>query len=111
VLNHVRQGTGEPLVLIPGTHAEPVMQVFGKPWRLPAEEAVRPTRNLAYPGFAAPLPQVERFDWQHGDLAVPVTIAWGTRDRLLIPRQARRAREILVRARHVWLAGCGHVPT
>jgi pimeloyl-ACP methyl ester carboxylesterase len=41
---------------------------------------------------------------------VPVTIGWGTRDRLLIPRQARRARAALPLARHVPLPGCGHVP-
>jgi pimeloyl-ACP methyl ester carboxylesterase len=41
---------------------------------------------------------------------VPVTVAWGTRDRILWPRQARRAAELLPRARHVWLHRCGHVP-
>ena len=41
---------------------------------------------------------------------VPVTVAWGTRDRILWPRQARRAAELLPRARHVWLYRCGHVP-
>jgi pimeloyl-ACP methyl ester carboxylesterase len=39
-----------------------------------------------------------------------VTIAWGTRDRLLIPRQAERARRMLPWARHVPLRGCGHLP-
>jgi pimeloyl-ACP methyl ester carboxylesterase len=41
---------------------------------------------------------------------VPVTVAWGTRDRILWPRQARRAAALLPRARHVWLHGAGHVP-
>jgi pimeloyl-ACP methyl ester carboxylesterase len=41
---------------------------------------------------------------------VPVTIAWGTRDRLFRPRQAGRARDRLPAARHVLLPGCGHVP-
>jgi pimeloyl-ACP methyl ester carboxylesterase len=41
---------------------------------------------------------------------VPVTIAWGTRDRLLSPSQARVARQRLPRARFVSLPGCGHVP-
>ena len=89
-----------------------LIQFFGKPWRLAPQEAVRATRGLAHcPGFAATLPEVERFAWEHGDLDVPVTIAWGMRDRLLIPRQGRRAEEIMRRARHVRLAGCGHVPT
>jgi pimeloyl-ACP methyl ester carboxylesterase len=43
---------------------------------------------------------------------VPTTVAWGERDRLLIySRQAPRARRRLPGARHVTLAGCGHVPT
>jgi pimeloyl-ACP methyl ester carboxylesterase len=41
---------------------------------------------------------------------VPVTIAWGTEDRILLPRQARRAARLLPQARLVWLSGCGHVP-
>ena len=41
---------------------------------------------------------------------VPVTIAWGTRDRLLPPDQASIARQRLPRARFVSLPGCGHVP-
>ena len=45
-----------------------------------------------------------------GEIGVPVTIAWGTRDALLLPAQALRARRLLPEARHVWLHGCGHVP-
>lgn len=41
---------------------------------------------------------------------VPVTVAWGTRDRILWPSQARRAAALLPRARHVWLYQAGHVP-
>lgn len=41
---------------------------------------------------------------------VPVTIAWGTRDRLLRPHQAKIAQEQLPTARFVSLPGCGHVP-
>ena len=40
----------------------------------------------------------------------PVTVAWGTRDRLLLHRQAARARALLPDARHVDLPGCGHSP-
>jgi len=48
--------------------------------------------------FAAPAP------------TVPVSVGWGTRDRILWPRQARRAAALLPRARHVWLYRAGHVP-
>ena len=41
---------------------------------------------------------------------VPVTIAWGTRDRLLRPHQVRIARQRLPKAQIVPLPGCGHVP-
>jgi pimeloyl-ACP methyl ester carboxylesterase len=41
---------------------------------------------------------------------VPVTIAWGAKDRLLPPRQARGARRRLPHAKFVALPGCGHVP-
>jgi len=41
---------------------------------------------------------------------VPVTIGWGTRDRLLPPRQGLVAKERLPQARLVALPGCGHVP-
>ena len=41
---------------------------------------------------------------------VPVTIAWGAKDRILPPRQARVAMRQLPGARFVPLPGCGHVP-
>jgi pimeloyl-ACP methyl ester carboxylesterase len=41
---------------------------------------------------------------------IPVTVAWGAHDRILLPYQARLAARLLPDARHVWLRGCGHVP-
>jgi pimeloyl-ACP methyl ester carboxylesterase len=41
---------------------------------------------------------------------VPVTIAWGTSDRVLPQSNARVARRQLPGARFVPLPGCGHVP-
>ncbi|WP_043655757.1 alpha/beta fold hydrolase [Nocardia thailandica] len=42
---------------------------------------------------------------------IPVTIAWGTRDVVLIHRtQSATARRVLPRARHLDLPGCGHLP-
>jgi pimeloyl-ACP methyl ester carboxylesterase len=41
---------------------------------------------------------------------VPVTVGWGSRDRILEPHQAERARLSLPNATHVELPGCGHVP-
>ncbi|GIF71981.1 alpha/beta fold hydrolase [Asanoa siamensis] len=45
-----------------------------------------------------------------GAPAVPVTVAWGTRDLILRYSQAAVARRGLPNARHVDLPGCGHVP-
>jgi pimeloyl-ACP methyl ester carboxylesterase len=80
-------------------------------------ETMTPAQALAYmdmllqsDGFHATLPNVDGYDFLAGDLPVPATIAWGTRDALLLPTQARRARERLPGAHHVWLRGCGHVP-
>ncbi len=41
---------------------------------------------------------------------IPVTIAWGTKDKLLLPSQAERARAAYPQARIVKLPRCGHVP-
>ncbi|MFC9618657.1 alpha/beta fold hydrolase [Streptomyces sp. NPDC056930] len=41
---------------------------------------------------------------------LPVTVAWGSRDRLLLRRQGIRAKHAIPGARLVRLPGCGHVP-
>jgi pimeloyl-ACP methyl ester carboxylesterase len=89
-----------------------VGQIFARPWRIPAAVMRDDVEALAdAPSFDAARPHVSAYRWTHGDLDVPTTIAWGERDWLLIPRQGRRARRLMPRARHVWLSGCGHVPT
>ncbi|WP_223167890.1 alpha/beta fold hydrolase [Nonomuraea sp. SYSU D8015] len=46
-----------------------------------------------------------------GDIPdLPVTIAWGTADRVLPARQAARAAAMIPMMRMVWLPGCSHVP-
>ncbi|MGB2571227.1 alpha/beta fold hydrolase [Micromonospora citrea] len=100
---------------------------YGHPGRLTPAECVSSAAALAgAPGFAAARSAFG--DWQlhpaqpdggrpgrhrgPGALAaIPVTIAWGTRDLVLPYRsQARRARAALPAARHVALPGCGHLP-
>ncbi|MFJ8864792.1 alpha/beta fold hydrolase [Streptomyces sp. NPDC102473] len=41
---------------------------------------------------------------------IPVTVAWGVKDRLLLRRQGVRAKQVIPGARLVRLPGCGHVP-
>lgn len=50
------------------------------------------------------------YSWVGVPPTVPLTIAWGERDRVLPPRQAQRAARLLPQANHVTLPGCGHVP-
>ncbi|MEV3930563.1 MULTISPECIES: alpha/beta fold hydrolase [unclassified Streptomyces] len=41
---------------------------------------------------------------------MPVTVAWGVKDRLLLRRQGVRAKQVIPGARLVRLPACGHVP-
>jgi pimeloyl-ACP methyl ester carboxylesterase len=88
-------------------------QVYGRPWRLSPDEARAAIDAFVdAPAFDAVLEASGHYRFGAGDelRGVPVTIAWGTRDALLIPRQAKRARRLLPWAQHVVLRGCGHVP-
>jgi pimeloyl-ACP methyl ester carboxylesterase len=86
---------------------------FAHPLRLDPAQALRTVRGFAHAtGVDAILPYSRRYRFRRGhDLReVPVTIAWGDRDRLLIGGQARRATALLPTARHVRVASSGHVP-
>jgi pimeloyl-ACP methyl ester carboxylesterase len=84
-------------------------QMVGRPGRVPPAQVRGDVPNFAHAGdairafFAGPLDFTRKVD-------VPVTIAWGTRDRILPRSNARVARNRLPDARFVWLRGCGHVP-
>lgn len=82
-----------------------------RPWRIPPPDAVIWAHAYAdCPGFWPLLRSAP--DWHVEPPRCRTTVAWGDRDRLLIySRQAPRARRMLPDARHVTLAGCGHVPT
>jgi pimeloyl-ACP methyl ester carboxylesterase len=67
---------------------------------LRSASAFSPTLRTARRGFA----------WQGTPPRVPVTVAWGDRDRIFPPRQARRAAALLPDARHLSLPDCGHLP-
>jgi pimeloyl-ACP methyl ester carboxylesterase len=88
-------------------------QIVAKPSQISAFEAAESWRALAgAPWFDATLKAVAADSFGDGHrISVPVTIAWGEKDRLLLPRQATRAAAAIPNARMVKLWGCGHVPT
>jgi pimeloyl-ACP methyl ester carboxylesterase len=86
-------------------------QMFAKPWAVPADDAAGLVRSMAHsPGTLPVLRAAMGQEIQGGGTVAPVTIAWGQRDALLLPRQGRRAVQRLSFAQLVPLAGCGHVP-
>jgi pimeloyl-ACP methyl ester carboxylesterase len=103
----------ERLYSRPALKAMAMGQLVARPERLPVDAAVRAARNLGRsPGWKPTLDALGRSSFTDGhEVQGPVTIAWGEKDRLLLPRQASRARRALPQARHVTLFGCGHVPT
>jgi pimeloyl-ACP methyl ester carboxylesterase len=88
-------------------------QYFAKPGQIPAEESAANIRAVAdapwFEDTRRAINAEERFSGGER-IAVPVTIAWGDHDRLLLPRQAHRAQRAIPSARVVTLRGCGHVP-
>jgi pimeloyl-ACP methyl ester carboxylesterase len=88
-------------------------QLAAKPARIPPADAAASLRALAAaPWFDETVPAINSEPFRGGEkIRVPVTIAWGEKDRLLLPRQAQRAVRVIPGARLVMLRGCGHVPT
>src|SRR5215469_5845049 len=82
-----------------------------RPSRVPAEQAAGDMAGFlaAHDALAAIVAQMPPFTGQI-PADVPVTIAWGTKDRLLRPRQVLVVKARLPQARIRPLPGCGHVP-
>ncbi len=81
--------------------------------RIPLTSAAGHLRALAgAPWFDETLGTITSETFSDGQqIQVPVTIAWGEHDRVLLPRQAPRAARAVPSARMLTLYGCGHVPT
>ena len=89
-------------------------QQFGRPWRLTAAEATEAARTMGgTQGFAEHLKATNHAARFTGgeEIDVPVTIAFGSRERLLSKGGARRRDELPPHTRWLDLPGCGHVPT
>ncbi|MGA8850755.1 MAG: alpha/beta hydrolase [Aeromicrobium sp.] len=78
--------------------------------RLTAEQFLGDTAALRNgPGFFPVLRAGTRYSFG-STVAVPTTVAWGTRDKILLYGQSGLAARRLPQAHHVALPGCGHVP-
>ncbi|MEU4038224.1 alpha/beta fold hydrolase [Streptomyces collinus] len=85
--------------------------IYGRPGRRSPEAVVAETLALAgATGFDATLRAGTTVRFTDELSGLPVTVAWGTRDRLLVRRQGIRAKTIIPHARLVRLPGCGHCP-
>ncbi|WP_326843663.1 alpha/beta fold hydrolase [Streptomyces sp. NBC_01558] len=85
--------------------------IYAHPARRSPEAVVAETLALAHAeAFTETLRAGTTVQFTDDIPALPVTVAWGTRDRLLVRRQGVRAKQIIPRARLVRLPGCGHVP-
>lgn len=86
-------------------------QQFGRPWQVDPAKAVEAARGMGRTrGFDEHLRATNRVRFEGGDaIDVPVTIAFGTRERLLPKRSGRLRDELPDQARWVDLPRCGHL--
>ena len=95
------------------TRATLLAQLSAHPTRLDPALVEAELRSLAAtPVFDAMLRELARGPLQEGTATPPgrVTIGWGRKDRLLLPRQADRATAAFPTARLHWFEECGHFP-
>jgi pimeloyl-ACP methyl ester carboxylesterase len=85
--------------------------IISRPSRMPAEQALGDMTAFlaAHDAIEAILAELTPFTGQVRP-GIPVSIAWGTKDRLLRPPQVLVAKARLPQARIRPLPGCGHVP-
>lgn len=85
--------------------------LYGHPSRMTAEIMLADLLSMVgAKGFDLVAEAGRSYTFTSPPPTVPVSVGWGTRDRILWPRQARRAAALLPRARHQWLYRAGHVP-
>jgi pimeloyl-ACP methyl ester carboxylesterase len=87
-------------------------QTHGQPASLTPEYARRAIRAMGTcPGFDATLKATEPRCYRAGPrIDAPVTVAFGSRDFLLRPRQSRHLDQLPTGTQVETLPGCGHVP-
>jgi pimeloyl-ACP methyl ester carboxylesterase len=89
-----------------------LMQASGHPFGLPYEPVRTAIHDMATaPGFRETLHALEKRQFKDGAaITVPVTVAFGSRDRVLLPKVARRRDQLPDQTRWVTLSECGHIP-
>jgi pimeloyl-ACP methyl ester carboxylesterase len=87
-------------------------QATGHPLQVPDQLARRSVHDMAAaPGFRKSLRAAERRGFRDGAaIRVPVTVAFGSRDRVLPPVLTRRRRQLPAHTRWVKVRGVGHIP-
>ena len=87
-------------------------QSVGRPTRMtPAQARDAVTAMGSSPGFRATLRATLRRRYlAQKPIEAPVTLVFGTRDRILLPRQSRHLDQLPPHTRQAALAGAGHVP-
>jgi len=88
-------------------------QLSARPWKLdPALVADELRSFIATPTFDALVRDLATGPAQQGtpQPRAPVTIGWGRKDRLCLPRQARRAQSAFPSAAVYWFEKSGHFP-
>lgn len=85
--------------------------IVARPWQLDRQVVVEDARALAAaPAFVPTMAAAEHVLFEGPLQGVPVTIAWGDRDRLLRRPSAAWVTSMIPDVELVRLPGCGHVP-
>ena len=95
------------------TRALLLVQLTARPMSLPPGAVLAELQSfVATPVFDAVLLELAIGPLQEGTTAPPgrITIGWGRKDRLLLPRQAARAQAAFPTAQLHWFDDCGHFP-
>jgi pimeloyl-ACP methyl ester carboxylesterase len=116
-LRIIRAGARAPgpvralLVDNPRLRAATLRVLYAHPERIGRIEAIGDTDALRNSSAFNPAMRAgRRLVWSGPPPKVPITIAWGDQDHILLPRQAQRAARLLPEARQIALPDCGHVP-
>lgn len=97
----------------PVTRTALLAQLSARPWKLDGNAVARECQSfVATPTFDALVRDLARGPDQKGPSAGngKTLIVWGRKDRLCLPRQAKRAMAQFPDAQLIWLDRCGHYP-